>query len=85
MVSITVGNVGKGERTDGVRYGGHRTRGGGGRRRDLAIGAEKNWPWWLSSAPGASDCGGQGPGICISNKFPGDTAVAGPGATLRHC
>lgn len=25
----------------------------------------------------------RGPGICLSNKFPGDTAVAGPGATLR--
>lgn len=43
MVSITVGNVGKAERT-GWCQGGHRTEEVAGRRQDLTIGAEKNWP-----------------------------------------
>lgn len=34
----------RGREQDGVRYGGHRTEEVAGRRRDLAIGAEKNWP-----------------------------------------
>ena len=32
---------------------------------------------------GFSDSLVGGPGVCISNKFPGDAAVAGLGAALR--
>lgn len=60
----------RGREQDGVRYGvtGQRrwrekARPGYRKLRELA--------WWLSLSPRVSDCGGQGPGICISNKFLG--------------